>query len=62
MRRGIVGDQFRELTEQELAQMKQMFIEALAEGVLGFSTGLVYSLAKVADKNEIMALFASWTW
>jgi len=56
LRRGIVGDQFRELTEQELAQMKQMLTVALAEGALGFSTGLVYSHAKVADKNEIMAL------
>ncbi len=56
LRRGIVGDEFRELTEQELAQMKHMLAEALTEGALGFSTGLVYSHAKVATINEITSL------
>ena len=56
LRRGIVGDQFRELTEQELAQMKQMLAKALTEGALGFSTGLVYSHAKAATADEITSL------
>ena len=56
LRRGIVGDQFRELTEQELAQMKQMLSGALMEGALGFSTGLVYSHAKTATADEITSL------
>lgn len=56
LRRGIVGDEFRELTEKELAQMKHLLSEALSEGALGFSTGLAYSHAKVAAESEIKGL------
>lgn len=56
LRRGIVGDEFRELTEHELAQMKHLLTEALADGALGFSTGLVYSHAKAATIDEITSL------
>ena len=59
LRRNIIGDQFRELTEKELAQMKHMLTEALAEGSLGFSTGLVYSHAKAATENEIISLISA---
>ena len=56
LRRDVVGDEFRELTEKELAQMKHLLTEALAEGALGFSTGLVYSHAKSATADEITSL------
>ncbi len=56
LRRDIVGDEFRELTEKELAQMKHMLAGALAEGALGLSTGLVYSHAKSATEDEIVSL------
>lgn len=58
LRRGIVGDQFRELTEEELAQTKHLLTKTLTEGALGFSTGLVYSHAKVASAHEIMSLIS----
>lgn len=58
LRRDIVGDQFRELTENELGQMKHLLSEALADGALGFSTGLVYSHAKVAPADEISSLIS----
>lgn len=56
LRRSIVGDEFRELTENELNQMKFMLKNALSGGALGFSTGLAYSHAKVATSSEIGSL------
>lgn len=58
LRRGLIKDEFRELTEKELAQMKHLLLEALAEGALGFSTGLVYSHAKAATEKEIASLIS----
>lgn len=59
LRRNVVGDEFRGLTEPELAQMKHLLQEALTEGALGFSTGLSYSHANVADENEIISLVST---
>ncbi|MDP2638672.1 MAG: amidohydrolase family protein [Candidatus Azambacteria bacterium] len=59
LRRGIVRDEFRDLSEKELAQMKNLLETGLAEGALGFSTGLNYSHAKIAPKEEINSLVAS---
>ncbi len=56
LRRNIVGDEFRELTEHELAQMKHLLSEALSDGALGFSTGLIYSHVKSATTHEIISL------
>lgn len=59
LRRSVVGDRFTELTEKELAQMIYLLSEALKNGALGFSTGLVYSHAKVADTKEINSLVSA---
>lgn len=56
VRRSIVGDKFTELTEKESAQVVYLLKKALAEGALGFSTGLVYSHAKAASPDEITSL------
>lgn len=59
LRRSIVGDEFRELTEKELNQMKHMLENAQGDGALGFSTGLAYSHAKVATLDEVASLVST---
>lgn len=59
LRRSIVGDEFRELTEHELGQMKDMLENALSDGALGFSTGLAYSHAKMATSDEVISLVST---
>ena len=56
LRRGIVRDEFRKLTEKEFSQMKKLLENGLKEGALGFSTGLNYSHAKIAPPEEITGL------
>ena len=56
LRRDIVRDEFRKLTEKEFSQMKELLENGLKEGALGFSTGLNYSHAKVAPPEEITGL------
>ncbi len=56
LRRGIVRDETRSLNSHEIDVMKDMLKGALKEGALGFSTGLVYTHAKQADKEEIAEL------
>lgn len=59
LRRSVVGDTFNELTDKELDQMKHLLAEALKQGALGFSTGLVYSHAKAAGAKEINSLISA---
>ena len=56
LRRGLIGDEFRKLTPQEMKTMEQLLKEALKDGAFGLSTGLVYSHAKVAPTEEITKL------
>jgi len=56
LRRDIVRDEFRGLTEKEFSQMKELLEHGLKEGALGFSTGLNYSHAKIAPPEEITGL------
>ena len=56
LRRDIVRDEFRKLTEKELSQMKELLENGLKEGALGLSTGLNYSHAKAAPPEEITGL------
>jgi N-acyl-D-amino-acid deacylase len=56
LRRGIIGDEVRGLTSAEMKTMKKMLEQALADGALGLSTGLVYTHAKIASEGEIMEL------
>lgn len=58
LRRGIVQDEFRDLTEKELEQMENLLKTALNQGAIGFSTGLGYSHAKIAPPNEIAKLIS----
>ncbi|HBO16786.1 MAG: N-acyl-D-amino-acid deacylase [Candidatus Moranbacteria bacterium GW2011_GWE2_35_2-] len=56
LRRGVIQDQVREMTEEEFDKMKKMLKSAMKEGALGFSTGLVYTHAKQAKMEEIVEL------
>ncbi len=56
LRRGIVGNEVRGLTASEMKSMKKMLRDAMKEGALGLSTGLVYTHAKIAPEGEIIEL------
>ena len=56
LRRDIVRDEFRKLTEKEFSQMKELLETGLKNGALGFSTGLNYSHTKIAPLEEITGL------
>ncbi len=56
LRRGLLGEEFRKLTPQEMKMMERMLEDALKEGAFGLSTGLAYSHAKIAPTEEIIKL------
>ncbi|EKE22153.1 MAG: hypothetical protein ACD_7C00039G0015 [uncultured bacterium] len=56
LRRGVIGDATRDLTEDELRVMEDMAKKAMKDGAFGISTGLIYSHAKLAPKSEIERL------
>jgi len=56
VRRGIIGDATRDLNEIEMDAMKEIIRTSLGEGALGFSSGLVYSHAKLAPAKELLTL------
>lgn len=56
IRRGILKDEVRSLTSQEFRALKHLLRDALRNGALGLSTGLVYTHAKLATPEEIEAL------
>lgn len=56
LRRGLVGDEVRDISPDEMKIMKKMLTQALKQGALGFSTGLVYTHAKLASSREIAEL------
>ncbi|MEI8344185.1 MAG: D-aminoacylase [Candidatus Moraniibacteriota bacterium] len=56
LRRGLIGDEVRDISPAEMKLMKKMLTIAMKEGALGFSTGLVYTHAKLASSREIAEL------
>ncbi len=56
LRRGLIGDEVRDISPTEMKMMKKMLTIAMKEGALGFSTGLVYTHAKLASSREIAEL------
>jgi len=56
LRRGIIQDQVRDLTPAEVDLMEKMLKDAMKEGAIGVSTGLVYTHAKRASQDELLRL------
>ncbi len=56
VRRGIIGDELRDLNEDELEQMKEVFRQGLNDGAFGISTGLEYSHARLTPINELLEI------
>ena len=52
----VVGGADRPATEAELAQMRALVREALAQGAVGLSTGLEYTPGSFASLDELVAL------
>lgn len=53
LRRGLLQDEMRDVSPQEVEMMKKMLKQALQEGAFGFSTGLAYAHAKHASSLEV---------
>ena len=56
LRRGVISDEVRSLVPREIELMKKMLKNAMKEGALGLSTGLVYSHARLAPFEELLEL------
>ncbi len=56
LRRNIIGDEYRNLTQEELEKMKFLFEEEMNNGALGLSLGLAYSHEKFVPFHEFREL------
>lgn len=52
----VIGESDRPPTDEELEEMRQLVREAMEDGALGLSTGLVYVPGSYAETEEIIAL------
>src|SRR5262245_3199516 len=56
VRREVLGDERRAPSDEELAWMRTLVREAVADGAVGLSTGLIYVPGIYADTDEVIAL------
>jgi N-acyl-D-amino-acid deacylase len=56
VREHVIGSDDRPPTEEELAQMQQLVVDAMHEGALGLAAALVYAPAFYAGTDELIAL------
>lgn len=56
IRQWVVGDENRKATAQQLKRMVRLLEQAMREGAMGLSTGLIYPPCCYADKDELLAL------
>lgn len=61
LRIAAVGDEDRPATERELAAMRRMVAEGIADGAVGLSAGLTYAPGMYAPDAELVALCATMT-
>ncbi|MBI3046640.1 MAG: amidohydrolase family protein [Candidatus Harrisonbacteria bacterium] len=59
IRRDLIGEEIRDLTQSELELFQAALKQALQEGALGFSTGLSYSHSRHVSYSEIKNLLAA---
>jgi N-acyl-D-amino-acid deacylase len=56
VRRGLIGDDNRALTDDELKIIAKLIAQALEEGAIGVSMGLAFSHMQAVDKKELLQL------
>jgi N-acyl-D-amino-acid deacylase len=56
VRRKVMEMDMREPTPEELVQMKQLVEQAMRDGAVGFSTGLIYEPGSFAKTDEVVEL------
>lgn len=56
VRRYVMGDANRPATADEMTQMKALVAEAMQQGAMGLSTGLIYAPASYASTDEVVEL------
>jgi len=56
VRREVIGEDRRPPTDEELASMRTIVGEAVADGAVGVSTGLIYVPGIYADTDEVIAV------
>ncbi len=56
IRASVMGQDAREPTDEELAEMKQLLAQGMEEGAAGISTGLFYAPGSYANTDEIIEL------
>ncbi|HEY0304238.1 MAG TPA: D-aminoacylase [Longimicrobiales bacterium] len=56
VRRYVMGDANRPATTAELAQMRELVAQAMQQGAVGLSTGMIYAPATYASTDEIVEL------
>lgn len=56
LRRGVMRDETRAITPDEIGLMQGLLKEAMREGAIGLSTGLKYTHARAAGVRELAAL------
>jgi N-acyl-D-amino-acid deacylase len=56
LRRGLIGDENRELTNTEQISIEKHIVESLEQGALGVSTGLIYSHERNIKSIELIKL------
>lgn len=56
LRRGVMKDETRPIHDTEVEMMEHLLKQALRQGAIGFSTGLLYTHARGAHTNEILRL------
>ncbi len=56
LRRGVINDEVRSMLPKEIEAMKKALERAMKDGALGMSTGLIYSHARLAPYEELLAL------
>ncbi|MEX0596931.1 MAG: amidohydrolase family protein [Candidatus Paceibacterota bacterium] len=56
VRRGLIGDENRALTDDELQIIAKLISQSLSEGAIGVSLGLAFSHMQAIDKKELLQL------
>lgn len=58
LRRGVMKAPTKQLAPGDLDAMEKLLKDALSQGAIGFSTGLKYTHARSAEKEELVALLS----